>query len=605
MVRVPRVPGHAARDVVVVAVAVEQAERRPVVSGEVVAPHRVGADAVHRRGVHARAVVDAVVHGREAVHDEAGLQEDVAHDVVLAAVAVDAHRADVARLDARGVPARRVVAEERLPAHVAVGGVGADVRSPVAFEEVVVREGTVVPVDRALVPRGVGGDDGLVHVVVPDHVPAAARLHHQRLVERVDDVVFDQVVGALHPDADAVGAAAGVDAAGMMDVRATDLAPVGVGERDVGPVHARARRGAAVRLDVPDPAVGHVEGRDVAVVPSRDVEVLQAHVARPRLATARGGRLEHLRRAGRVEGDVDGSGQAQHVSALRDHLDLLADRTIPARRRGAVGVFRSRAALVPGTVADPDVRRVVELVDLDDVAHLNAAGAGDGDAGRALGHASHDAHGRAIVRPGHPQADRRVATRRAEPDPGACGAATPEHHVAAVDDDAPGRPVGSGGQVHDLADAAGRGNGASRLDGVVDRRGRVGNAVAINSRVDRGVDRRHDRNPAGNPRVPRRATRGGDHVRGCLRGLHVRGESGENRQEKHSAMFRHGPTVHRIAAVLDRLGPAGPGNSDFDRVAASAAQASHDSRPRTRPSGVTGLTLVPVTPNTAPPSRFG
>src|SRR5262249_28616143 len=145
------------------------------------------------------------------------------------------------------------------------------------------------------------------------------------LVEVHDDVVLDKVLGAGVGHGDAVGAAAGVDGRGVVDVGVSNLVAEGAGEEDVDAGHAVVGiERATVGLDVADPAVGGV-GEDVVVFSTGDVEVFDAGVAGARLARTCGSGLEDLRRLLQREGKVERSAESQRVPALGDDLDLLAD----------------------------------------------------------------------------------------------------------------------------------------------------------------------------------------------------------------------------------------------------------------------------------------
>src|SRR5262249_54498693 len=198
----------------------------------------VGADAVDGLGGHAGPVGGALVHGLDAVGDPAGV--DVADVGVLATPGVDSGGTDVADVGggSGGVLPGDVVAKEDVPAGVAVGGIGAEVGGPVPLEEGGGREAGVVAIDGALLPSGDALAVGVVGVVVGDDVSPTRVDHDDGLVEVHDDVVLDKVLGAGVGHGDAVGAAAGVDGRGVVDVGVSNLVAEGAGEEDVDAGHA-------------------------------------------------------------------------------------------------------------------------------------------------------------------------------------------------------------------------------------------------------------------------------------------------------------------------------------------------------------------------------
>ena len=113
-------------------------------------------------------------------------------------------------------------------------------------------------IESHLDPGGSVAVSAVLHVVVADDVPATGGPHHHDLVHVPDDVVLDQVVGGVPREGDAVAAATGEGLLGAVEVGvAHDAAERGI--------DAHARPVLEIGLDVPDPAVGGIRERDVAL----------------------------------------------------------------------------------------------------------------------------------------------------------------------------------------------------------------------------------------------------------------------------------------------------------------------------------------------------
>src|SRR6266446_7685258 len=98
---------------------------------------------------------------------------------------------------------------------------------------------------------------------------------------------------------------------------------------------------------------------------------------------------------------MDGRGEVQGIADDGSDLHHLPLGAVPGAGRAVVRSFE------PGTVAVVDVRGVIELIDLDDVAGCEAARIGYRDGGRVLGNVSSDVDGASPGGPQVGQVDRR------------------------------------------------------------------------------------------------------------------------------------------------------------------------------------------------------